>query len=411
MRAHVLRALLRKEALRISSQRGTLGMALLMIVAAVLLSTLGTGALSSLGGASEVGLCVVDYWRADAWLGHLQEHRPADPSRRVEFRDLGAQGEGWIRYPTGSAGIQIRPRDPAPEAKVWVWHPGGNGSAAAWCEDWFWAESRRYFIELAERELPEASRARFSLDVAELEQVEPTSLRRESHERFREELGRALVRAGANDARARSVVPTLEIERSPLRSARKLGPEEASAMALTLLALLFVGVFLLPQVSCEERERGTLLAIALSPATGPEIVAARMLFYFAAAVALGVTVAGISAPAALLRPYLWLSIAVIAAGSVGVGMTIAALARTQRGAGIGAMLYLFATGVLLIAGKGGPLELITLFMLERHGPEMLLAAFAGKPRLLDWVVLGWTAGLALVWTLVASVAYRRSGWR
>jgi hypothetical protein len=92
-------------------------------------------------------------------------------------------------------------------------------------------------------------------------------------------------------------------------------------------------------------------------------------------------------------------------------MTIAALARTQRAASTGALLYLFGTGVVLVTGKGGALEPLTWLMLERHGPEMLLAALAGEPEPKSWVSLGFTLAIALVWMLVANAAYRRSGWR
>jgi hypothetical protein len=182
-------------------------------------------------------------------------------------------------------------------------------------------------------------------------------------------------------------------------------------MGLTLLALFFVGVFLLPSITCEERERGTHLAIALSPANAREIVGAKLVFYFALATGLALVVAVICVPRAVASPLLWASIAAIAAGNVGIGMTIAAFARTQRGASTGALLYLFTTGVLLLTLTGSTLEPIVWILLERHGPQLLLAAFSGQVQRWHWASLATTVAIAAAWSVVASIAYRRSGWR
>jgi len=415
VRWYVLRALVRKEVLRVASQRGAMGMALLMVVTAALFSVVGSRSLSGLGLGGDAGLCVVDYWKPDHWLRHLEENRPDDPDHRVEMRSM-AGHEGWIRYPSGSVGIQLRPLDAggspdAPHYKVWVWYPSGQSSAATWCEDWFWTESRRFFLEQARAGLGPSERQRFDIGVRNVDQVHATGLRNEAHDYFRQTVTRALLGVSRPLEEASTVVPALEVERSSLWGGKKTKPREAVGMGLSLLALFFVGVFLLPSLTCEERERGTLMAIALSPASAREILAARMSFYFVLATGLALVVAVISAPASIGNPFLWASVAAVALGAVGVGMTIAAIAKTQRSASTGALLYLFATGVLLLTGKGGALEPLTWLMLERHGPEMLLAALAGRGGAEAWVPLGFTLVIAVVWNLVASAAYRRWGWR
>lgn len=423
MRPRVLSTLLRKEALRVAAQRGPLGMALLMIVTAVLVSTLGSRSLGSLAPGGDVSLCVVDYWQPNHWLEHLEENRPDEPEHRVEFRSM-ANHEGFIRYPMGSAGIQLRPLDVLPDAsrtpseaaalprfKVWVWHPGGDGGAAGWCEDWFWRETRHFFLDQARTGLSGPERQRFDRNARGLTEVSPTTLRQSAHDDFRSRVAAGLRELARSEQESSAVVPALLVERSALRGGARVSAREAAGMGLTLLALFFVGVFLLPSITCEERERGTLLAIALSPASPRELVTAKLAFYFALATSLALLLAGISAPRALASPFSWLAISASAAGAVGVGMTIASIARTQRGASTGALLYLFATGVLLLVGKGGALEPLTWLMLERHGPEMLLAALSGNVGPGHWVSLSFTSGIALVWVLVAHVAHRRSGLR
>ena len=95
---------------------------------------------------------------------------------------------------------------------------------------------------------------------------------------------------------------------------------------LVLFGLFFVCVYLLPSLTCEERERGVLLAQVLSPATTGEILAAKFLFYPAAGLALGAALAALYRPGVLLVPFFWLALAAAVAGSMGVGLVIASLA-------------------------------------------------------------------------------------
>jgi len=96
---------------------------------------------------------------------------------------------------------------------------------------------------------------------------------------------------------------------------------------------------------------------------------------------------------------------------VAVGFFIASLAKTQRGASLGALTYLFATGVLLVTGKGSVVEPVTWLLLERHGPELILAALSGAANRAQWMQLGFASLLVAVWVAAASLAYRRFGWR
>ena len=61
----------------------------------------------------------------------------------------------------------------------------------------------------------------------------------------------------------------------------------AIATGMVVFALYFACVYLLPTLNCEERERGVLLAQALSPASPAEILAAKFLFYPALGIAPG----------------------------------------------------------------------------------------------------------------------------
>src|SRR5207244_12556838 len=96
-----------------------------------------------------------------------------------------------------------------------------------------------------------------------------------------------------------------------------------------------------------ERDRGILLAQALSPASALEILAAKFLFYPVAGMALAALLAGLYDVAVLARPLFWLAILVASLGSLGIGLTIASLARTQRAASMGALCYMMAVALVL----------------------------------------------------------------
>src|SRR5262249_53350722 len=144
------------------------------------------------------------------------------------------------------------------------------------------------------------------------------------------------------------------------------------ATGLVVFALFFTCVFLLPSLTCEERERGILLAQALSPASALEILAAKFLFYPVLGILLAGLLAGIYSPSALTNLFFWLALIVAAFGSLGIGMTIASLARTQRKASMGALCYLLVVALVMIICQPNDLW-VSRLALEYHFPRMVHA--------------------------------------
>jgi hypothetical protein len=180
------------------------------------------------------------------------------------------------------------------------------------------------------------------------------------------------------------------------------------ASALVLFALFFTCVYLLPSLTCEERERGVLLAQALSPASPWEIIAAKLVFYPLAGLLLGGVLAGLYRPDALVRPAFWLALVALAGGSLGVGLTIASLAKTQRAASLGALCYMLVVSLLILTFQQRVPGLRFLF-LEYHGPQMLNAVLAGGSYSLGHLV--GALALAGLWLGAAAYAFRRFGWQ
>ncbi len=367
MRWHIIRVLLHKEVLRQLANRGGLALAALLVVAALLMSLFSKngGAPGVLGGGLE--RCFVDYWHEDDWLRHLRDHVPAELSRRIRFRYLPGLAEslttrgGQLVYPPGSGAIQIRQRtlgDGRRVPHVVFWHAGDAGSLAPY-EAWFWRETARYC---------ERQAARAGLDAPRIH-----------HEYM----------ALTGTADMRSSVTT----------------------GLVLFALFFACVYLMPSLMCEERERGILLAQALSPASALEILTAKFLFYPAAGMALAALLAGIANPAVLAEPLFWLALAAAALGALGIGLTIASLARTQRTASMGALCYMLVVALFLFICQQGNIPGLPYLAVEYHCPRILHAALGGAVAWYHWGNLIAAAVLAVSWSAVAVVLFRKRGWQ
>src|SRR5262245_36258537 len=237
MRWRILKTLLRKEVLRHLANRGGLLLVVLLLVAALLLSYFGGD--KGQGGGALVGgvrLCYIDYWERDDWVEYLIEHTPPELESQVLFRHVSRAPkarDGTILYPPNTGGIQLRQARGQERYLVWVWHPGRDGSALAVFEAWFWKTTRDY----------EKTRTRD-----------------------------ALARLGPLGPAVRHAIPEMAVaeERTQLRGG--LDPRSGIATSLVIFGLFFVCVYLLPSLGCEERERGVLLAQALSPAAPREIL-------------------------------------------------------------------------------------------------------------------------------------------
>jgi hypothetical protein len=361
MRWYILRTLLHKEVLRHAANRGGIVLVLLLVVASMLLSFFAPRGADGGGPAPGVQLCYVDYWYETSLVDHLRAHVPPDLAGHVRFRQVRhvpADAAGTLLYPQGTGAIQLRP-GPDGAVVVWFWHPG-DAAAMAGFEVWFWEEAYRH---------------------------------------ARQQWG---LRYGA-------ALPRLEARYSALKGG--LDPRSGLATALVLFGLFFVCVYLLPSLTCEERERGVLLAQALSPAAPREILAAKFLLYPVLGLGLAAVLAGTYRPAVLARPFFWLALTAAVAGAMGIGLTIASLARTQRAASMGAMGYMLTVTLVLFICQQNQIPGLPHLALEYHGPRMLHAALTDSVLPYHWLHLAATAALAVGWSILATILFRRRGWQ
>jgi hypothetical protein len=374
IRYQVLRTLLYKEGLSHLANRGGIALALLLVVAALLVALFGNNHSQPGNLAGGVQRCFVDHWEDNSWIQHLKSHIPGHLQNQIIFRSVPALGDFQVSlvYPPGTGAIQIRPNgndETGPRYNIWFWQSSPDGAGLAPFEAWFWKETQDFFIR--------------DLGV---------------------NLGRIFPQAEKS-----LQLPQFEEARSTLQGG--LDTRSLIVTALVLFSIFFVCVYLLSSLTCEERERGVLLAQALSPASLGEILLAKFLFYPLTAMGLAALLTGILVPGILGRALFWLILAVASLGSLGIGLTIASLARTQRAASMGALCYMMAVTMLLFLCQQTGIPGISNLALEYHCPRILQAVVANAVVWYHWLHLGGAMIIAMAWGTSAIILFRRYGWQ
>jgi hypothetical protein len=368
MRWRFLRTMLYKECLRHLANRGGLVLILLLIVMSMLLSFFGSRSGGTAGLLPSVQLCYVEYADESPLVAHLRAHVPDDLASQVRFRPMWTvptDANGRLQYANSTAAIQLRePKSAGTSGTVWFWYHGDRSAIAPY-ETWFWKETLR-FVQSQ--------------------------------------------RSPGQTGDPRSVV-TAPLAEEGFSLAGGLDIRSVIAMVLVLFGVFFLCVYLLPSLTCEERERGVLLAQALSPASTWELLAARFLFYPVIGIALGALLAGTYEPRVLLRPFFWMSLVACVAGAMGIGLTIATLARTQRAASMGAMCYLMFVTLLIFICSLNNIPFVPWLAIEYHGPRLIHASLTGTILWHHWGSLLGATLLAVVWVVTAGELFRRRGWQ
>lgn len=365
MRWYIIRTLLGKEVGRQLANRGGLALAALLIVAALLLSVFGNNGGPSNAMLGDVETCYVDYWSDDGWVQHLRGNVAPELTRYVKFRDInclrvGEAPYGRLVYPQACGAIQMRvvqESDGRIRRRICVWQPRVGDMNPY--ETWFWRESARYFQQQS-----------------------------------------------VNNS---EIYPAIEHEHARLEAGVDM--QASITSGLVLFALFFSCVYLMPSHMCEERERGILLAQALSPASPREILAAKFFFYPPAGMALAAILAGVGKPAILLNPVFWLVLSVAAFGSLGIGLTIASVARTQRTASMAALSYMLVIALLLFICRIGNIPVLPYLALEYHCPRLLHAVLTDSLQFYYIFNITMATLLTMVWAFVATKLFRKCGWQ
>lgn len=415
MRWYIIRTLLHKELQRNLANRGGIALAGLLVVAAMLLSFFNRGEAQPGGVLGGVQRCYLDYAQDDDLIRYLRDRVPPEwrdqkrlvlrPLEKVPVRD------GIFVYDQNAGAIQIYNQATAktPRYEVLFWHHGKDSTVLAPYESWFWKEFRRYLQKRVGEAIAQTDpSAKVTLPSPDLEADELWAWK-ESHRFYQEKVAAALDPLSPQ-SRAAFVVPDLSAERRQFR-----GPPTdigtSLATSLVLFALFFSCVYTLPSITCEEHERGILLAQALSPASPTELLTAKFLFYPLVGIGLATILAGIINLSVLGHLFYWLALILAAFGSMGIGMTIASVARTQREASMGALCYMMAVALILLISQQNQIPVVPYLFLEFHYPRLIQAALSKEPPLYYLGHLLCALLLGIFWAGSAAYLFRRRGWQ
>ena len=369
MNSRVIAALATKEARRYWHNRPALVLAALLVLVASLIAM-------ARGLADETPMAYVLYWDADdPFLKHLKQNVPPELDvvfgYSLDFRNA----QGIISYPYTSrsfVSLQLRPGNLALTRTIWGpdWVPEDRANP-------------RYGLLISHGPGKLATTVAFRAWVVR-------------------EFGHF-----------HSSVPFMLEKTVEFRTGG--GPPVVEATERILTGLVLGAVYLICFhlhiiLASEERERRTTLALALTPATVWDILAAKMLFYVPTALALVAVVLVLNAPGALFMPTVWLGIAAGCVGFVSVGLTLTSVTRTQSAAGLTALGYFMFVGISMYLATIIPVfSALTAVMVDYHLVQIVLRGVDGStPRLTNLVPLFM---LSAAWSWVGVRLFVRQGWK
>ena len=199
----------------------------------------------------------------------------------------------------------------------------------------------------------------------------------------------------------------------------------ADALSLSLIGstllttiLFFAASGLLVSMTAQERERGALRAILLSPASYFEFVASKAVVHGGLALGTSAIVVAALKPEVLTSLLFWGTMIAQTCGYFAVGLLIASFAKNQAAPNLLSFAYILAIGSLnLLAYRFDAFRFISVLTFERYGLMFTIASFndgelsigrslgaMSTPDFLMLVLL--TSSLLLIATCVGSLRLR-----
>ena len=377
-RPQILRTLIRKDASRLAKNTPAVMLLGLMVLLAVLLDS---GIVSQPEAENQMSTCWLVYWNDGPWVDHLRERIPPGlPIRIVDQRKMPRDSAG-IRYPAGQTGIELRHDgrgNPEGDSLRVLYRYPGDDPAVLWpASRWFLSASIEYF----------GNRPPLDEELVPIENQPPAE--------------------GQPVGQSTSV--------GELMSTQLVGTMLLFSVQFVACCALFVSL------TSQEREQGTLQAVAMSPATPLEILASKIVLHLVIALGLSAAIVAILHPPALRLPVFWLVQILMSLGLMSVGTIIVSWAKLQSHAGLLSFCYVLGIGVAtFLAGRFAGFAVLRRAMFEHYGFVLTYASLDPRldgARILDTLALiriptfTKMVGLVTVWLTVSAIVFLRRGWR
>lgn len=204
----------------------------------------------------------------------------------------------------------------------------------------------------------------------------------------------------------------LVMEKLQSGSISELMNEDLAAAILLLIIQFVTCCQLIVSFTSQDRERGTLTALALSPITMSELLQAKILFHLGLSAIGSAAVIIVLKPAALGHLSLWITLLLTGLGLASVGMVIASLAKTQSTASLLALCYMLVGAVVFyLATKFSAFATVKQFSFEHYSFGMVYLSLQRSIPLERAVDLRPMLVLVVVWLTTATLLFRNRGWR
>ena len=380
IRSEMIKILLAREFRRLMKNPSALMLLGLLSAVALLMAT--SRPVSNKGdqqSAGKAAQAAVDVWliydQRSVWLDHLAENLPETPTIRIVQRDRVPIENGMWKLPPQDAAVEVvygdefETRQGSAFGKVILngWYPGKDAKVLAPFWDWFWPALTEYHTQ----------GLRFE------QSSEPLN------------------------AKAANAPASLEDT-----SVADLVTNELIATMLLLIVMFFACCHLLVSFTAQDRERGTLAALVLSPANTSEILLAKFIFHLLISLGGCVTIVAILKPIVLTQPVLWLVILLTSVGLMCVGTCIATLAKTQASAALLALCYMLGGTVLFyLATKFTAFAFIKQLAFENYAFPILFATMNRPVSVFHTPGLITMLALVGIWIGIARSCFFRYGWR
>lgn len=358
MRWHVIRTLLTKERLRYRYNWGLLVMVAVLTVLSLLISVGSRMQLLPGQAGIAVQRCVIEHRKGSRWSDYLGNHLPSDGSLVVRFREVESQDDPPAVPELALVARLLEPSDSNGEWRIEYWYTESAQLGILPYRDWLSRRSTEFL---------------------------------ETRPRLRE--------------RARLTETALNLNTPDIVS------QIMSALVLFTIYLLSFNLFLTS--TAEERERRQILALALTPASPSEILAAKCLFYGGGSLAVTLTIVAAFNPRLLLNPLLLSTVVVSSVAYVSIGTVVVTLVRRQSTINTISLLYVtfFAT-ILGLAAVLPPFRVLQAGLIEYYIRNQLRMLFNTQQAGQLLYVLINQAGLWLltgIWVLIAVRLFARRG--
>lgn len=379
IRSAMIRILLDREFRRLRKNPSALMLIGLLSAVALLMATsrpVSNGDdQAGANGPSQVADVWLIYDQRSQWLDHLSENLPDSPTIRIVQRDRVPIENGSWKLPSQDAAVEVvygdefETRQGSAFGKV-VLHgryPGKDAKVLAPFWNWFWPTLTEYHTD----------GLRFE------QSTEPLN------------------------ARAADTPDAFEDT-----SVADLVTNELIATMLLLIVMFFACCHLLVSFTAQDRERGTLSALVLSPANTSEILLSKFTFHLLISLGGCLTIVAILKPIVLTQPVLWLVILLSSIGLMCVGTCIATLAKTQASAALLALCYMLGGTVLFyLSTKFTAFYFIKQLAFENYTFPLLFSTMKRPVSVFHAPGLGTMFVLVGAWIGIARSCFYRFGWR